>query len=75
MSLEELADIEVAAAMERQRRQAENPGPVRRIKQLEEAGEEDNPDLVDQATYRDRDWDDWCDENPKGAGNKAGKRF
>lgn len=75
MSIEELAEIEVAAAMERSRK-AEQPrsGP-RRIKQLEEDGEEDNPELVEQAAYKDRAWDQWKEENPKGSGNKANKRF
>lgn len=28
-----------------------------------------------QAADKDRAWDDWKDNNPRGWGNKAGKRF
>jgi hypothetical protein len=28
-----------------------------------------------QAADKDRAWDDWKDNNPKGWGNKMGKRF
>lgn len=28
-----------------------------------------------QATLKDREWDNWKDENPRGIGNKMGKRF
>lgn len=36
-------------------------------------GEEDDEELVEKAAQHDRDWDDWKDEHPKGAGNKANK--
>jgi len=75
MSIEELADKEVREAMEREQRQKNAPKPDRKYKQLEADGEEDDERLADIATYKDRAWDDWKDENPRGAGNKAGKRF
>jgi hypothetical protein len=28
-----------------------------------------------QAAEKDRAWDDWKDNNPRGWGNKMGKRF
>ncbi|TMW65232.1 hypothetical protein Poli38472_009399 [Pythium oligandrum] len=75
MSLEEYADREVADAMERQKREAEAPQAPRRYEQLLEEGEEDNHGLVDEATYKDRAWDDWKDANPRGIGNKKGSQF
>ena len=39
-----------------------------KMKQLEEMGKEDDMELVDKATDRDRQWDDWKDMNPKGYG-------
>jgi immunoglobulin-binding protein 1 len=47
----------------------------RKYKQLEGDGDEDNDELVEQATMKDREWDDWKDNNPRGIGNKMGKRF
>jgi hypothetical protein len=46
-----------------------------RYNQLVDAGDEDNKELVDQATMADREWDDWKESNPKGWGNKMGKRY
>jgi hypothetical protein len=40
-----------------------------------EDGDEDSEDLVDEATYKDRSWDDWKDANPRGIGNKKGSQF
>ncbi|EQC28060.1 hypothetical protein SDRG_14154 [Saprolegnia diclina VS20] len=75
MSLEELADQELADALDRQERQKNAPEGPRRIEQLIEDGEEDNIALVEEATYRDRSWDDWKDANPKGIGNKKGSQY
>ena len=84
MSLEEFADQEKAAAMERSRVQAEHAvsskgadteNESRRYAQLEADGDEDVMRLVDAATLKDREWDAWKEHNPKGWGNKAGKRF
>lgn len=49
-------------------------GP-RRYDQLVEDGDEDDHALVDEATYKDRSWDDWKDANPRGIGNKKGSQF
>ena len=75
MTLEELAEIELKDALERQERSKNAKGPDKKYAQLEEEGLEDDEELVDKATVRDRAWDDWTDENPKGIGNKAGKLF
>lgn len=75
MSLEEFADLEVQQALEREQRQQEGDGAVRRYGQLLQEGLEDEADLVDQATVKDREWDDWKDNNPRGWGNKMNKRF
>lgn len=44
------------------------PKPDRRMQQLEEEGLEDDAELVERAAYRDREWDDWKDDHPKGSG-------
>jgi hypothetical protein len=84
MTLEEFGDMEKAAAIERSRVQAENAATgkgadtenlTRRYANLEADGDEDVMRLVDAATYNDRDWDTFKEHNPKGWGNKAGKRF
>ena len=76
MTLEEFADMEVAEAIERKKRQdaaEKSRDRPRKMKELIEAGEEDDEELVDKATKRDRDWDNWKDMNPKGVG--VTKRF
>lgn len=50
----------------------ENP-EILDLKQLHEQGLEDNEELLDKATEKDRNWDDWKDDNPKGRG--VTKRF
>jgi immunoglobulin-binding protein 1 len=75
MSLEEFAELEVEDAQRRAQSQAEAPQGPKRYNQLLAEGEEDNIDLVDEATIQDRNWDNWKDENPRGWGNKMGKRF
>ena len=79
MTIEELADIEVAAALERQRKTEAMPASGRRenrrMEHLKMDGDEDDKDLADEAAAHDRAWDDWKDEHPKGSGNKANKRF
>ena len=76
MTIEELADREVAAALERDRRQKEQEAAQvdapRRYEQLLKAGLEDNAALVDASAALDRKWDDFRDENPRGSGNKRG---
>lgn len=51
------------------------PKPPRRYAQLEADGDEDNEALVEESAYRDRAWDNFKDDNPRGSGNKAGKLF
>lgn len=46
---------------------------TRRYNQLEIDGDEDDEELVEKAVHRDREWDDWKDEHPRGSGNKANK--
>ena len=71
MTLEEFADLEIADARARAERgrtaAAEGRGPVRKYSQLVEDGDEDDQALVDAATVKDRNWDDWCDDNQKGS--------
>lgn len=75
MTVEEFGEIELERARQRQAKEKydKQPSTRRRCDQLEEDGDEDNEELVKQATYRDREWDNWKDENPRGAGNKANK--
>lgn len=76
MSLEEFGDLERAAAMERSAQEANSEsGATKRYKDLVQAGLEDDDELLDAATEADRAWDDWKDQNPRGWGNKMGKRF
>ena len=75
MTLEEFADIEVANAIAREQAQLDAEQPIRRYNQLVADGDEDKEELVDQATEKDREWDDWKDNNPRGWGNKMNKRF
>jgi immunoglobulin-binding protein 1 len=75
MSLEELADREYADAVERQQREADAPVGPRRYEQLHEDGDEDDHKLVNEATEKDRAWDDYKDANPRGIGNKKGSQF
>jgi len=78
MTLEELAEKEVAEATIRSEKQAEaeevaRKGP-RRYDQLVKDGLEDDADLVEASAVLDRKWDDWKDANPRGSGNKMGDR-
>lgn len=75
MSLEEYADREYTDAVERQKREAEASQAPRRYDQLVEDGDEDDDKLLDEATYKDRAWDDFKDANPRGIGNKKGSQF
>ena len=50
-------------------------GTAVRYSQLVAEGLEDDAELVDKATDADRDWDTFKEANPKGWGNKHGKRF
>ena len=40
-----------------------------------EASDEDDLALADEAAKADREWDRWKEDNPRGWGNKANKRF
>jgi hypothetical protein len=84
MSLAEFGDLEKEKAIQRDiasKESAElNKGEdtlntTRRYSQLHADGDEDINHLVDHATIADREWDQFKEENPKGWGNKAGKRF
>eukprot|EP00553_Chaetoceros_curvisetus_P003935 CAMPEP_0204619802 /NCGR_PEP_ID=MMETSP0717-20131115/6049_1 /ASSEMBLY_ACC=CAM_ASM_000666 /TAXON_ID=230516 /ORGANISM="Chaetoceros curvisetus" /LENGTH=316 /DNA_ID=CAMNT_0051633865 /DNA_START=1 /DNA_END=951 /DNA_ORIENTATION=- len=78
MTLEELAEKEVRDAMEREAKQKEaeknSKNTARRYEYLVRDGLEDNADLVDLSAKKDREWDDFKDENPRGSGNKMGDR-
>lgn len=75
MSLEEFGDLQKMEAMERSAREAAAPSGTRKYKDLVRDGEEDDDQLLEEATMADRAWDDWKDNNPRGWGNKMGKRF
>lgn len=78
MSLEELAQREVAEAMQRSEAQkiaeADAIYKPRRYDQLERDGMEDDAKLVEASAQLDREWDSWKEENPRGCGNKLGER-
>jgi len=76
MSVEEYGEIEYQRAMERAKREEEhlkaNP-EIMTGQQVHEEGLEDDEAIVDKATEKDRYWDDYKDDNPKGRG--VTKRF
>eukprot|EP00595_Chromulina_sp_UTEXLB2642_P000732 CAMPEP_0196764592 /NCGR_PEP_ID=MMETSP1095-20130614/6477_1 /TAXON_ID=96789 ORGANISM="Chromulina nebulosa, Strain UTEXLB2642" /NCGR_SAMPLE_ID=MMETSP1095 /ASSEMBLY_ACC=CAM_ASM_000446 /LENGTH=75 /DNA_ID=CAMNT_0042120585 /DNA_START=541 /DNA_END=768 /DNA_ORIENTATION=+ len=75
MSLEEYGDQVKAEAEERAKQQVDADPGIRRYKQLVDEGREDDIDLVDQATLAEREWDAFKEANPRGSGNKMGKRY
>jgi immunoglobulin-binding protein 1 len=76
MSLQELGELEMQQAIERDERQKEaeetRKDDPRRYEQLVKDGMEDNHDLMDASAALDRQWDAFKDENPRGSGNKRG---
>ncbi len=76
ISIEEYGDM-VKAEMEAQSNNTinEEDKPILRYLQLEAEGLEDDDELVDKAMVKDRAWDAWKEDNPKGWGNKMGKRY
>jgi len=78
MTLEEFAMEELDKIAEQDKRKAEagpDSGGPRRYEHLLRDGDEDDADLVEQATYQDREWDAFKEENKKGSGNRHGKKF
>ena len=68
MSLEEFARRELEEAKRREERQKNAPKESRRYEHLHRDGDEDDERLADEATMKDREWDNWKDDNVKGAG-------
>jgi hypothetical protein len=62
MSIEELADLEVADAMERQRKDQEN-------EEMRENEDPDSEEVLERERIKAARMDDWKDWNPKGSGN------
>ena len=62
MSIEELADMELADALERQERDEE-------MKKQREEEDPDSEDVLERERLKTASMDDWKDYNPKGAGN------
>ena len=75
ISLEEFADMEKEKALTRSANESNESEVTRRYNQLVKDGDEDDTTLVDLATIEDRNWDEFREANPRGWGNKAGKRF
>ncbi|TDH72458.1 hypothetical protein CCR75_004865 [Bremia lactucae] len=75
MTLEEHADKEMTGAIERHKNQQEAPQEPRMYDQLLEDGDENDEGLTEEATYKDRAWDDWKGAIEKGIGNKKGSQF
>jgi hypothetical protein len=58
-----------AAAEEARRWDGADPAPrAERSRELRAAGREDDADAMDAAAARDRAWDDWSDDHPRGMG-------
>ena len=68
MTLEEFADLEMDDALRRAEKEKNASRPDMKQKALHENGLEDDVELMDKAAVRDRNWDDWKDDNPKGSG-------
>jgi len=66
MTLDEYADqaMEMFGEMEKRQKEAEA------FRQKEEEKDQDKDEIADRKTLEERQWDDWKDENEKGAGNK-----
>jgi immunoglobulin-binding protein 1 len=80
MTLEEFADLEIQGAREREEREriaaaSQENATGKRYSHLLAEGLEDDEELVNESAKHDQAWDDWKDHNPKGSGNKMGKRF
>eukprot|EP01041_Mallomonas_annulata_P011663 gene11663-24429_t len=76
MTLEEFGDKQMQEAMARETAEKDSEqNVVKKYKDLVASGEEDETVLVDQATIKDREWDEFKEDNPRGWGNKMGKRF
>ncbi|KAK8797390.1 hypothetical protein WA158_004598 [Blastocystis sp. Blastoise] len=69
VSMDTYAEQEIHHMKEDEEARKNNPGPDKKYKQLEEEGLEDDEELVDKATIRERNWDDWQDNHAKGIGN------
>ncbi|TDH72413.1 hypothetical protein CCR75_008480 [Bremia lactucae] len=77
MTLEEYADKEMTGATREAKKSAvwEAPQEPRMYDQLLEDGDENDEGLTEEATYKDRAWDDWKGAIKKGIGNKKGSQF
>ena len=82
MTLEQLADIEIADAMERDRKQKEAAAKkptieedTRRVEHLERDGDEDDVERYEAAQVRSDAWDSWKEAHPPGSGNKGGSQL
>lgn len=62
MSIEELADMELADALQRQARDEE-------MKQQREEEDPDSEEVLERERKKQSASDDWKDVNPKGSGN------
>ena len=77
MSLDEFGRQELARAQAQQARDGSAEARAaerakRRTEQLERDGDEDDEAAHEAATLRSRAWDEFCDANPKGWGNRPG---
>lgn len=69
MTLEEYAKIEMEEAMERGKRQEEEAAKATlSLNEIHENGLEDDSKVYEKAILKARNWDDWKDGVPKGAG-------
>jgi hypothetical protein len=65
MTLEEFGDKEFARMQIAEKQQAE----MAALQKAEEDEGSDKDEASDKKTLKDRHWDDWKDDNPKGSGN------
>ncbi|CAD8134003.1 unnamed protein product [Paramecium octaurelia] len=70
MTLEEFADSEMKFAKDQETKMKKAQEEQQK---LEQDKDDDKDYWADQQTLKDRNWDDWKDDNEKGAGNKMGR--
>ncbi|EGR34412.1 protein phosphatase 2A regulatory B subunit, B56 family, putative [Ichthyophthirius multifiliis] len=69
VTLDQLADLEIANMKKQE--EAQKQAEIQKKKQEDEDSDRDS--AADQKQEEKRYWDDWKDENEKGAGNRFGK--
>lgn len=68
MTMEEFAEMQMKHMHEHQEK-----AELHEHKKKMEDDDIDKDSVADKQTMKDREWDDWKDDHPKGSGNRMGK--